>query len=118
MCKEWLDSETGFENFYKWALENGYNDAVDKNGRALYSIDRVDVNGDYEPSNCRWVTREVQGYNKRTSFFTLEEVKQITEKGFTPATIKQRMKKLNISLVEALSLPLHSYKIKEKLNKD
>ena len=114
VCKEWLDSETGFENFYKWALENGYNDAVDKNGRALYSIDRIDVNGDYAPANCRWVTQEVQSYNKRDNFFTMEEAQKIKEKGFNKETIKIRMKKFNLTLDEALSVPLHSYKIKNK----
>ena len=63
ICAEWIAPEIGFKNFYKWAIENGYNDAVDKNGRALYSIDRIDVNGDYAPANCRWVTQEVQSYN-------------------------------------------------------
>lgn len=54
ICKEWRES---FLNFYKWALANGYKDNL--------SIDRVDVNGNYEPSNCRWATAYEQVHNRR-----------------------------------------------------
>lgn len=55
ICKEWRD----FLNFQKWALPNGYrNDLV---------IDRIDVNGDYSPKNCRWVTRSESSINRRKS---------------------------------------------------
>ncbi|MBR4973614.1 MAG: hypothetical protein IKY45_04025 [Clostridia bacterium] len=46
ICAEWLKS---FENFYKWAIGNGYADNL--------TIDRIDVNGNYEPKNCQWITR-------------------------------------------------------------
>ena len=45
-----------FESFSKWAIENGYNDDL--------SIDRVDVDGNYSPSNCRWVNSKIQSNNK------------------------------------------------------
>lgn len=48
MCDEWL-GENGFSSFYKWALDNGYKDGL--------TIDRIDENGNYEPSNCQWITR-------------------------------------------------------------
>lgn len=54
ICKEWLDSYTAFET---WALEKGYSDDL--------SIDRINVNGNYEPGNCRWVDKKVQANNKR-----------------------------------------------------
>lgn len=56
ICSEWT---TNFVNFYKWAIDNGYQEDL--------SIDRIDVNGDYEPDNCRWVTMKEQANNKRNT---------------------------------------------------
>lgn len=54
MCNEWLED---FMSFYNWAISNGYSDQL--------SIDRIDVNGNYEPSNCRWATASEQNKNQR-----------------------------------------------------
>ena len=81
ICEEWLDSERsviegtkihnttkGFVSFRKWALENGYNDTL--------TIDRIDVNGNYTPENCRWITMREQQNNTRKNLI-------ITYKGKT-----------------------------------
>ena len=52
---EWIN----FDNFKKWALDNGYKDNL--------TIERIDVNGNYEPDNCKWIPAKEQHYNKRTN---------------------------------------------------
>lgn len=73
ICENWLDEKYGFDNFYNWAIENGYSNEL--------TIDRIDVDGNYEPNNCRWATRKEQGINKRDSIYlTFEgETKHISE---------------------------------------
>ena len=53
VCDEWINS---FQAFYDWAMANGYTDNL--------SIDRIDSNGNYEPSNCRWATYSQQNKNR------------------------------------------------------
>lgn len=70
VCQEWRD----FLPFASWALSNGYSD--------LLSIDRINNNGNYEPSNCRWATNLEQSRNKRPrkdQKLTDEQVSQIRE---------------------------------------
>lgn len=62
VCDEWLD----FENFRTWANSNGYREDA---GRGKCTLDRIDVNGNYEPSNCRWVDAKTQARNRRNTVF-------------------------------------------------
>ena len=61
VCDDWR-GEHGFKNFFKWAIENGYDR---RKTRKEQSLDRINVNGNYEPENCRWADMKTQANNKQ-----------------------------------------------------
>lgn len=87
LCNEWLNS---FENFYNWSINNGYSDKL--------TIDRIDVNKNYCPENCRWVNMKTQQNNRRNNHYlkyngktkTLSEWGEVF--GIKPRTIRARLK--------------------------
>jgi len=87
VCDEWRNS---FKSFMSWALAHGYADNL--------SIDRINPIGDYEPSNCRWVTMCDQQNNKTSNVFLTAFGKHQTvsqwarEIGVQPKTIHARLK--------------------------
>ncbi len=100
VCKEWQS----FEVFYKWAMEHGYQDDL--------SIDRIDVNGNYCPENCRWANAKIQANNSRRNAkieykgqtLTLQ---QWAEKlRINKTTLWNRLNALGWSVEEALETPV------------
>jgi len=103
VCSEWNDGISGYFAFKKWALHNGYSDTL--------TLDRIDNNGDYQPSNCRWVGSEVQNNNKRNNIRYEYNGKSLTvfqfarEYGLPPKTLWRRLH-YGWSLERALSQPI------------
>lgn len=84
VCDEWRNS---FENFSKWAENNGYDDSL--------SIDRIDNSKGYTPDNCRWIPFSEQANNKTTNVY-------YTHNGKTH-TLKEWCEELDFSYDLALS---------------
>lgn len=86
VCDEWKNS---YINFYNWAMSNGYKNEKLKSGKNKWTIDRINNNGNYEPSNCRWTTDLVQSQNTRIvrKFNVFGEI----------LTIEEMCKKYNIN---------------------
>lgn len=99
VCDEWLND---FMSFYDWAMANGYNDNL--------TIDRIYVNGNYTPNNCRWITMEQQARNKRNSLiYTIDnETRSLVEwcklLGLNYDIVRQRIKRYNWTIEKALEL--------------
>ncbi len=99
VCDEWKNN---FESFKEWALANGYKEHL--------TIDRIDVNGNYEAQNCRWCTVAEQNNNKRTNKVlefegerhTISEWSRIT--GIDKSTINKRVFKRGWSVEDALMI--------------
>ncbi len=104
ICKEWLNDR---QTFFNWALKNGYEDGL--------TIDRIDVNGDYCPENCRWISREKQTKNRTTTFWIEYNGNRMCladwarKIGINSCTLSARLKK-GWSIEQALSTPVRNRK--------
>lgn len=103
VCDEWKE----YINFSNWAKENGYNDSL--------TIDRIDVNGKYEPSNCRWATQQVQANNRTNNYYITWNDKTQSlkdwsrELNLTYDTLRSRLKR-GWSVEKAFTTPKMNYK--------
>lgn len=97
VCEEWKI----YENFEKWALENGY--------AGNLTIDRIDEDKDYEPNNCQWITfAEQQRKKKCNRWFTYNNETKILsdwarERGIPIETLRDRIDRLGYSFEEAIN---------------
>lgn len=66
ICDEWLND---FQKFYDWSIQNGY--------RKGLQLDRINNDGNYEPSNCRFVTQTINIRNRRISKLSQIDVIEI-----------------------------------------
>jgi len=103
VCQRWMDS---FENFYE---------DMGKRPDGM-SIDRIDVNGDYCPENCRWTTNEEQSRNKRDNVYIEYDGKTkilsdwAKEINISVQSLYNRLTKYGYSVEEAFNLKLNHYK--------
>lgn len=109
VCDEWKDN---FQTFYDWAINNGYKDKL--------TIDRIDTNGNYEPSNCRWATYKEQQNNKRNNYLityngkthTLTEWSELLD--INTQTLRSRICLNNWSIERAFTTPIQKHNKKER----
>jgi hypothetical protein len=101
VCEEW---KRDFKAFYEWAMANGYTDDL--------TIDRINVNGNYDPSNCRWITKKEQSCNTRKSHFITyggktQTISQWAEQiGIKSKTLYQRINEYHWDIEKALTTPI------------
>lgn len=99
ICDEWL---ADFLNFYNWAINNGYQENL--------TIERIDVNGNYEPNNCTWVTIQEQLNNQRRNKKIKYNGEDLTltqwcrKFNLTYSTIRRRLKTMTFE--EAITTPI------------
>ena len=105
ICDEWKNN---YQAFYEWSMNNGYKEGL--------SIDRIDVNGNYEPSNCRWADRFTQNNNTRKNKpFIINGVSKTIhqwarEYNIPVEIVRSRFYTLHWDIVKALTTPVKSSK--------
>lgn len=110
VCDEWKE----FEDFYNWARKNGYDENAK---RGEYTIDRIDTNCNYEPSNCRFVTTKENVWNRRCTKKVIYKKKEywlpeLAEKfNIHPTILTDRLKR-GWDIEKALTTPKKKQKVK------
>lgn len=102
ICDEWINDP---EAFIKWGINNGWKQNL--------TIDRIDVNGNYEPDNCRFVNYSRQGFNKRnTNKFGYTGVSKNGKNRFR-ARIKYQGKEIHLGTFKTVEEAAEARQIKE-----
>lgn len=105
VCDEWRND---FMAFYNWSIANGYADNL--------TIDRIDSKGNYEPSNCRWVTYKQQANNTSSNVLVTHNGESHTLAmwgeilGIQPQTLNYRINHAKWSIEKAFTTPVKIYK--------
>lgn len=108
VCDEWLNN---FQAFYDWALDSGYQEKL--------TLDRVDNNGNYDPSNCRWATPKQQANNTRANHLITHngETKTVSEwaelLGITHQALDDRLRSQSWTVEDALTIKKQSRQVKQ-----
>ena len=107
ICEEWLSD---FMVFYNWAINNGYSDEL--------SIDIINVNGNYEPNNCRWATSKMQGRNTTRNHLIKYKGQKKTISDWAilyniPQSVLGARIRLNWDIEKALNTPVKQYCMKK-----
>lgn len=103
MGDEWLNPVDGFDAFVDWSLANGYTEEM--------TIERKNVDGNYEPTNCEWIPLVEQGFNKRDTIWVEYkgeriQLRKLCERlGVSYDTVHNRYRDRGWSIEEAVSKP-------------
>ena len=112
ICDEWT-CEKGLDNFYDWAISNGYYYEKEKCGYSKLSIDRIDNDKGYSPDNCRWATRYEQNNNRKNSIIVEYNGEKDTLKNFCKKlgldyhAVFLRIYRRKWTVEKALSIPIN-----------
>lgn len=107
VCDEWRND---FRVFYDWAISHGYQKGL--------SIDRMDVNGNYCPGNCRWATRKEQANNTRKTVWIeydgqLMTITEAAERYNIPRSLVAGRIQRGWTDQEAIELPPYAHRKKK-----
>jgi hypothetical protein len=112
ICPEW---QADFSAFRSWALSNGYADNL--------TIERSDNDGNYEPSNCQWITLAEQKMNRRNTVRvkwrgeTITLVDLAAQVGLSYSLLKQRIRRYGWPVERAVSEPSRASNARRKVGK-